>query len=305
MFKYIAMRLPQLVIVIFGVTLVVFAVMYLSGDPVLLMVGEGWTIQEIEEFRHQMGFDRPWYVQYVDFVSHALRGDFGDSLRQRQPAMELVLDRMPATIELTVTAMLISIIVAVPVGVLSAVRRNTVWDNIAMFLALLGQAMPVFWLGLLLILVFAVKLEWLPVSGRGTLSQLVLPAITLGLYSTAQNARMVRSSMLEVLSRDYIRTARSKGLREQRVVYVHGLRNALIPVLTLIGLQVGVLLGGAVVTETIFSWPGVGRLVINAIQGKDFPVVQSAVMLLAVIVVVTNLLVDFAYAYLDPRIRYA
>lgn len=305
MFKYIAMRLPQLVIVIFGVTLVVFAVMYLSGDPVLLMVGEGWTIQEIEEFRHQMGFDRPWYVQYVDFVSHALRGDFGDSLRQRQPAMELVLDRMPATIELTVTAMLISIIVAVPVGVLSAVRRNTVWDNIAMFLALLGQAMPVFWLGLLLILVFAVKLEWLPVSGRGTLSQLVLPAITLGLYSTAQNARMVRSSMLEVLSRDYIRTARSKGLREQRVVYVHGLRNALIPVLTLIGLQVGVLLGGAVVTETIFSWPGVGRLVINAIQGKDFPVVQSAVMLLAVIVVVTNLLVDLAYAYLDPRIRYA
>ncbi len=305
MFKYIAMRLPQLVIVIFGVTLVVFAVMYLSGDPVLLMVGEGWTIQEIEEFRHQMGFDRPWYVQYVDFVSHALRGDFGDSLRQRQPAMELVLDRMPATIELTVTAMLISIIVAVPVGVLSAVRRNTVWDNIAMFLALLGQAMPVFWLGLLLILVFAVKLEWLPVSGRGTLSQLVLPAITLGLYSTAQNARMVRSSMLEVLSQDYIRTARSKGLREQRVVYVHGLRNAMIPVLTLIGLQVGVLLGGAVVTETIFSWPGVGRLVINAIQGKDFPVVQSAVMLLAVIVVVTNLLVDLAYAYLDPRIRYA
>lgn len=305
MLKYILRRLVHLVLVMFGISCVVFGVMFLSGDPTLLMVGEGWSVQEIEELRHQMGFDRPWYVQYADFLVNAVQGDFGDSLRQRQPAMGLVLDRMPATIELTAAAMAISIVIAVPVGMLSAIKRNSIWDNIAMFLALLGQAMPVFWLGLLLILLFGVELQWLPISGRGGITHLILPALTLGLYSTARNARMIRSSLLEVMGQDYIRTARAKGLGEWSVVYRHALRNALVPVITLIGLQVGVLLGGAVVTETIFAWPGVGRLVINAIHGKDYPVVQAAVLLLAVIVVVTNLLVDLAYAYLDPRVRFS
>jgi peptide/nickel transport system permease protein len=304
-FNYIIRRLLQLVLVLFGITVIVFGVMFLSGDPAMLMVGEGWSSEEIAEFREQMGFDRPWYVQYVSFMSGVVQGDFGHSLRQREPAMGLVLERMPATIQLAASAMAISIIIAVPVGVISAVKRNSAMDNGAMFFALLGQSIPNFWLGLLLILLFGVTLGWLPFSGRGDISNLVLPAITLGMFSTAQNARVIRSSMLEVLHQDYIRTARAKGLRESKVIYLHGLRNTLIPFVTLLGLQIGVLLGGSIVVETVFAWPGVGRLMITSIHAQDFPVVQAAVMLLSVIVVATNLIVDIAYSVLDPRIRYS
>jgi peptide/nickel transport system permease protein len=293
----------QALLVLFGVSFVAFGVMFLTGDPTVTMIDETWTKQQVEELRHAMGFDRPWYVQYADYLSHAVVGDFGTSLRQHQPNLQLVFDRLPATLELSAVAMLISVILAIPVGVLSATRRNSWVDRVSMLAALLGQSMPVFWLGIMLILVFSVKLRWTPVSGRGSLSHLILPAITLGAFITARNARMMRSSMLEVLHQDYIRTARAKGLSERLVTFRHAMRNAMMPVVTLIGLQVGALLGGSVITETIFAWPGVGRMIIQAIYGKDVPLVQAAVIVLASIFVIVNLLVDILYTYLDPRVR--
>jgi peptide/nickel transport system permease protein len=293
----------QALLVLFGVSFVAFGVMFLTGDPTVTMIDETWTKQQVEELRHAMGFDRPWYVQYADYLSHAVIGDFGTSLRQHQPNLRLVFDRLPATLELSAAAMLISVILAIPVGVLSATRRNSWVDRVSMLAALLGQSMPVFWLGIMLILVFSVKLRWTPVSGRGSLSHLILPAITLGAFITARNARMMRSSMLEVLHQDYIRTARAKGLSERLVTFRHAMRNAMMPVVTLIGLQVGALLGGSVITETIFAWPGVGRMIIQAIYGKDVPLVQAAVIVLASIFVIVNLLVDILYTYLDPRVR--
>jgi len=303
MIAFFVRRLAQSVLVILGVSILSFGIMFLSGDPTMLMVGEDWSVKQVEEFRHIMGFDRPWYVQYWDFVTKAAQGDFGLSLRHKQPTFTLVMSRMPATLELTFAAMLLSIILAFPVGILSAVKRDSIYDGLSMGGALLGQSVPVFWLGIMLILVFSVKLQWTPVAGRGTWTHLILPAITLGAFFIARNARMVRSCMLDVLGMEYVTTARSKGLREFVVIYKHALRNALIPVVTLIGLQFGALLGGAVITETIFAWPGVGRLVIQAIQGKDLPLVQAAVTVLALSFVLINLLVDYLYCILDPRVR--
>lgn len=303
MVGFIVRRLAQSVLVIFGVSILAFGIMFLSGDPTMLMVGEDWTIEQVEEFRRIMGFDRPWYVQYWDFVNKALQGDFGVSLRHRQPTFSLVISRMPATLELTFAAMFLSIVFAFPIGIISAVKRDSLYDAFSMGAALLGQSTPVFWLGIMLILIFSVKLQWTPIAGRGGFSHLILPSITLGAFFVARNARMVRSCMLEVLGKEYITTARSKGLKEIVVIYKHALRNALIPVVTLIGLQFGALLGGAVITETIFAWPGVGRLVIQAIQGKDLPLVQAAVTLLAISFVLINLMVDYLYGVLDPRVR--
>lgn len=302
---YLVRRLLQTVFVLVGVSLLSFGTLFLSGDPTMLMVSESWNTQQIEEFRHRMGFDRPWYVQYGDFVSRAVRGDFGTSLRQQQPTFTLIGQRLPATLQLASSAMAIALAFGLPLGVLAAIRRGSVWDNALMLFGLLGQSMPVFWLGLLLIMIFAVGLGWFPVAGADTLQHLILPAITLGLFSTAYIARMARSSMLEVLGRDYVRTARAKGLPSRNVVVRHALRNALIPLVTVIGLQFGTLLGGAVITETIFAWPGVGRLTIQAIQSKDLPLVQACVVLLASIFVLVNLAVDLLYTYLDPRIRLA
>jgi ABC-type dipeptide/oligopeptide/nickel transport system permease component len=302
---YLVRRLLQTVFVLFGVSLLSFGTLFLSGDPTMLMVSESWNTQQIEEFRHRMGFDRPWYVQYGDFVSRAVRGDFGTSLRQQQPTFTLIGQRLPATLQLAASAMAIALLVGLPLGVLAAIRRGSVWDNLLMLFGLLGQSLPVFWLGLLLIMIFAVGLGWFPVAGADTPQHLFLPAITLGLFSTAYIARMARSSMLEVLGRDYVRTARAKGLEPRSVVVRHALRNALIPLVTVIGLQFGALLGGAVITETIFAWPGVGRLTIQAIQTKDLPLVQACVVLLASIFVLVNLAVDLLYTYLDPRIRLA
>jgi peptide/nickel transport system permease protein len=300
---YLLQRLLQTVLVLLGVSVLSFGTLFLSGDPTMLMASETWNQEQISAFRHQMGFDRPWYVQYADFLGKAVRGDFGVSLRQQQPTLSLIADRLPATLQLAGASMAIAICIGVPLGVGAAMRRGSLWDNVLMLGGLLGQSLPVFWLGLLLIMVFAVGLGWFPVAGTGGPQHLVLPAVTLGLFSTAYIARMTRSSMLEVLGRDYVRTARAKGLGARTVVVGHALRNALIPLVTIIGLQFGALLGGAVITETIFAWPGVGRLTIQAIQAKDLPLVQACVLFLAVIFVLANLVVDLLYAYLDPRVR--
>jgi len=300
---YIARRLIQTVIVLWGVSLVSFAVIFLAGDPALTMVGEDWTPAMIQAFRHDMGFDRPWYVQYGAFLSHAVRGDFGTSLRQHQPALRLVAQRLPATIELAVAATCLSVVISFPVGVLSATRRNSWLDNFVMLGALIGQSLPTFYLGLMLILIFSVGLGWTPVAGQGGVSHLILPAVTLSAFTMARNARLIRSSLLEVLRQPYIATARAKGLVERAVVARHAMRNALIPVITLIGVEFGALLGGAVITETIFAWPGVGRLVVQAIYGRDIPLVQTAVIVLATMFVFVNLAVDLLYAALNPQIR--
>lgn len=300
----------QSIVVVLGVSLLVFVVLYQTGDPVILMASPDATKEQIEELRHTLGFDRPWYIQYLDFISDAARGDFGTSLRQGQPVFDLIMDRIPATLRLAISAFAISVIVSIPVGIISATRRNSIWDNLVMGFALIGQSLPIFFLGVMLIWIFAGQLGWLPSFGQGdgslssTLKHLILPSITLATFSLARNARLVRSSLLEVLGLDYIKTARAKGLTEKTVVYRHALKNALIPVVTIFGLEFGVLLGGAVITETVFAWPGVGRLIINAIQQRDFPLVVGAVMILAMMFVILNLLVDILYGVIDPRVRY-
>jgi ABC-type dipeptide/oligopeptide/nickel transport system permease component len=303
--RYIARRLMQSILVIFGVTIVSFSVLYLSGDPTYLLLGDarGMTEEQIDAFRRQMGFDRPILVQYLDYMSSAVQGDLGRSYYHGVTNVSLIRHYMPATIQLGLTAIFISVIVGIPAGILAATYRGRLADHLTMLGALVGQAMPVFWLGLLLMLLFAVQLRWFPVSGRGTWRHLVLPAVTLASYSIAVNARMMRSSMLEVLGQDYIRTARAKGLIEWIVVTRHALKNAMIPVITMIGMQVGFVLGGSVITETIFAWPGLGRLVIQAINTRDIPLVQAIVIVFAVTFVGVNLLVDLTYAYFDPRIR--
>ena len=305
MTRYIINRLLQTIVVIFGVSVISFGVTFATGDPTFLLVGPQATAEQIAQIRHSMGFDRPWPVQYIDYMSRAIHGDFGTSLRSHDPAFGLIMSRMPVTLELAGAALLVSLLIATPVGVTSALRRNTLYDTLSMFGALLGQSMPVFWLGLMLILIFGVELRWFPISGAGDFQHLVLPAITLGAFSTARNARLIRSSVLEVLGNDYVRTARAKGLAQTSVILRHVMKNAMLPVTTVIGLDLGTLLGGAVITETIFAWPGVGRLVVQAIETKDYPVIQTAVILLAILFVVLNLLVDLTYTYLDPRIRLA
>ena len=304
MLHYVVRRLLLTVLVLLGVSVVSFGMMFLSGDPASALAGDNWTRQQIDEFRRIMGFDRPWFVQYYDFIRNAVRGDFGKSLRQHQPVFGLLLDRLPATLQLTGAALLLSVAIATPVGILSAVRRNSLNDRAAMLLALAGQSMPVFWVGSMLILVFGVRLQWLPIAGRESLAHLILPAAALGFFSVARNARVVRSSMLEVLGADYVRTARAKGLPGAQVVMKHAFKNALLPVVTLLGLDVGHLLSGAVITETIFAWPGVGRLTVEAVLGKDLPLVQAVVVFLATVFVIINLAVDILYGALDPRVRY-
>jgi ABC-type dipeptide/oligopeptide/nickel transport system permease component len=255
--------------------------------------------------RRTLGLDRPLPLQYWLFLSNAVQGDLGRSLYYKQPALRIILEHLPATAELTFAALFVSLAVAVPVGVLSAVRRDTVWDYAGMLLATIGQATPVFWLGLMLILLFSVQWALLPSSGRGGPANLLMPAVTLGAPLMALVTRLVRSSMLDILGEDYIRTARAKGLPRPAVVYRHALRNMLIPLVTVVGLQLGALLGGAVITETIFAWPGVGRLVVTAITARDYPLVQAATLLVSVYFVAINLLLDVLYVYIDPRVRVA
>ncbi len=322
MTRYLARRFWQSLLVLFGISLIVFIILHLTGDPAILLMPPDATKEDIDNFREIMGFNDPLFLrwppwmylnpplrfltdtQYGRFFTGAIRGDFGLSFRHQQPALGLVLERMPATIQLTLAALALAISVAIPVGILSAVRRNRAVDHAGMVMALLGQSMPVYWLGIMLILLFAVRLNLLPAFGTGSLRHLVLPAVTLGAFSMARIARLTRSGMLEVLGQEYVRTARAKGLSEIRVILKHGLKNAAIPVITIIGLDLGTLLGGAVITETIFAWPGVGRLAVQAIANRDYPVVQAAVFTLASIFVIINFLVDVLYTYVDPRVAY-
>lgn len=305
MLQYILKRLWHTVYVIIGISMISFFFIHLSGDPVLLMLPGDASDQEIEELREQLGFNDPLYVQYFRFASKAIRGDFGESLYYHVPVMELVIERLPASLELAVAAMVFALVLAVPIGIISAVRRGSMLDMGSMLGALLGLSMPHFWLGIMLMLLFSVHLGWLPTSGRGTMAHLIMPAVSLGLSLMAMFARLTRSVMLEVLSLDYIRTARAKGLREEIVISKHALKNALIPLVTVAGMQFGFLIGGTVIIETVFAWPGLGRLVIQAIFSRDYPLVQAIVFVLSLLFVGMNLLVDILYVYLDPQISYS
>ena len=301
--RFVLRRVPQLIVVLFGVSLVTFSLVRLTGDPAVLLLGEGATREAIAETRAELGLDRPLHVQYALFLANALRGDFGESLRYRQSAISLFTERLPATLELASAALLLALAIGLPIGVAAALRPQSFFDGLVRGLALVGQAVPGFYLGLVAIIVLGAQLHLLPTGGRGTLAHLILPASTLAAFQIAVVARFARGSMLEVLGEDFVRTARAKGLQRSRVVIRHALRNALIPVVTIVALQVGTLLSGAVVTETVFAWPGVGRLAVQAIYTRDFPVVQVTVMITAVLFVVINLLTDLVYVLLDPRVR--
>ena len=313
MARYILRRLIPMAPVLVLVSLIVFLLIRLiPGDPVLTMLGEEATPQTVAALRHELGLDRSIPFQYISWISRAVRGDLGRSIRTHQPVLQAILQRLPPTIELTLAALVVSLTIALPAGIISATRRGSRVDIASTVGALLGVSMPNFFLAILLIFVFAYKLRWFPPIGYtppwqdlGTnLQGMVLPAITLGTAAAAVVARLTRSSLLEVLGQDYIRTARAKGLREQAVIVGHALKNALIPIVTIVGLQVGTLLGGAIITETVFVLPGVGRLAVDAIFLRDFPLVQGVVLFLAVVFLFTNLVVDSVYGFLDPRIRY-
>lgn len=305
MLSYIVRRLLLAIPVLLGVvTLVFLALRLIPGDPALIMAGEAAPPEAVERIRKEFGLDRSLVAQYCVFLGHLFRGHLGYSIRTRRPVAIEIWERFPATLQLTLASMLLAAVFGVAAGVISAARQYSIADYASMMGALFGISVPVFWLGLMLMWFFSVQLRWFPVGGRGTLQHLVLPAITLSTGSLALIARMTRSSMLEALRQDYVRTARAKGLRELWVQMRHALRNALIPVVTIVGLQFGGLLGGAVITETVFNWPGVGRLTVDSILARDYPVVQGAVILVAVIFVLLNLSVDLLYAFIDPRIRY-
>lgn len=333
MTSYIARRLLAILPVLLGISVIVFLIMHLiPGDPVLVMLGEKASPERAEELRRALGLYDPLHVQYGRFLLRALQGDLGRSIRTQEMVTREIAVRFPATLELTICALLLAVVAGVLLGVIAAVRQYSIWDNLSMVVAVAGVSMPVFWLGLMLIFLFGVALDWLPISGRlsvdvhltrltglhlldalltrngaafwDALRHLVLPSMALGAIQMALIARMTRSSMLEVIRQDYIRTARSKGLAERVVIYKHALKNALIPVVTVVGLTVGRLLGGAVLTETIFSWPGLGKFAVDAIYARDYPQVQGVVLLIATGFVLVNLLVDVIYVFLDPRIRY-
>lgn len=301
--RFLLSRAIQGLIVMFGVSLLVFFALFLTGDPAVLMMAPDSTTAEIDAFREAMGFNDPIIVQYARFLGGALQGDLGTSLRYSRPAMDLLTERLGATALLALSALLWSSLLGFLLGAIAAVRKNSPIDFAIRVISLLGQAVPVFWLGLMLIILFSLNLRWLPSSGYGRFSQLIMPSLALGAYYLSAITRLVRSSLIETLGENYVRTARAKGLTEWRIVVRHALRNAMIPVVTLQGMYLASLLGGALVTEIIFAWPGIGRLAVEAIQNRDFPVVQAVVLFAALVFVVANFLVDVAYTWLNPRIR--
>jgi len=323
MWTFIIRRLLQSVIVIIGVTCISFVALQIGGDPTYLYVSERATDAEIEQTRKALGFDRPLHEQYLSFVGKLVQGDFGNSLSYRRPAIDAVMEALPATIELTLFSMIVAIGLAIPLGIFAALYRGTAVDGSIMTMGMLGQSIPNFWLGIMMIMFFGLYLRWFPISGHvpflmpliqgdvarafsqlpQALYYLIMPGIAVGFYSLSRNARLVRSSMLEVLNQDYVRTARSKGISERQVIVRHALRNAWLPVVTMIGLEFGFLLGGVVVVEMVFSWPGIGRLVFNAINQRDIPVVQASVIVLALVFISLNLIVDLIYARIDPRVK--
>ena len=306
MLAYLFRRILFAIPILLGVVaIVVLSLDLIAGDPVALMLGEFATPESLAATRAELGLDRPLAVRYVEYIANVLRGDLGDSIKDRRAVSTIIGETLPATAQLAGVAILITVLVGVPLGVLSAARPQGLLDNLVRIFSLAGLSMPVFWTGLVFIVFFSVQLGWFPVAGRGTWRHYVLPSVTLALPSIAILARMTRASVLEVLRNDYVRTARGKGLSERVVLFRHGLRNALIPITTALGLQLGQMLGGAVLTETVFSWPGLGRLTVFAIFNRDFILVQGVVLVLATIYVLVNLLVDVSYGVFDPRVRYA
>lgn len=309
MLRYISNRLVQLVPVLFLISLIVFMIMHaLPGDPAQLMLAGAEsgsvTPERLEELREQMGLNDPLYVQYWRFLSRAVQGDLGQSIRLRSPVTELIGERFGATMQLSLGGLIVAVVIGLSTGILAALKQNSWIDRVSMLLAYIGVSMPLFWLGLLLILIFSFQLRWFPPAGGSGFKALVLPSITLGFVSAGIISRLTRSSLIETMNEDYVRTARAKGLPEHLTISRHALKNAFIPVITMLGIQFGGMLAGAVVTETVFSRPGLGRLVVSAILWKDYPLVQGIVLFLAVIYVLVNLLVDLSYAWLDPRIQY-
>lgn len=315
MLNFILRRLVISIPVLIGISFVTFALLtFAPGDAISLMLGsESVNVANVERLRRQLGLDQPWYIQYVNYMSGLLRGDLGTSIVSQQPVARQIFERFPNTLLLTVSAMFIALLIALPAGIISAARKNRPEDFLAMLFAMIGVSMPNFWLGLVLIIIFGLELRWLPIRGIGSIdrglwvfiSHLILPAVTLGTSLAAILTRLTRNAMLDVLSEDYVRTARAKGLHSQRILYRHALRNAVMPIVTTAGLQFGALLGGAIIIETIFSWPGLGLLSINAIRQRDIPMIQGSVLVFAICFMVITLLVDLLYTFINPRIRYA
>ena len=301
--RYAARQLVQLVVVIFGISVLAFTILHVLGDPVLLLLPQNAGKEEFERYRKLLGLDQPLYVQYWKFASKAVLGDFGKSWYADTPAFQLVIERMPPTIYLTLAGLAVALLIALPLGILSALKRHSWIDSLCTAIAVAGQAIPLFWLGIMLIILFAVRLKALPASGYGTWQHFLLPSFCLGAAIAPITMRLVRSGVIEVMNMEFIKTARAKGVAEPMVVIKHAFRNACIPVITVLGLQFGQLLGGAIITETVFAWPGVATLTVESIRNQDFPVVQCAVILLALVIVAVNLIVDLAVGLIDPRIR--
>lgn len=304
MASFFVQRLAASLVVIIGVSLIIFVLVRLTGDPAAMLLPIDATAEDYAALRQKLGLDRPLPEQYYLFLTSAVHGDFGTSIRHKLPALPIVLQRLPATLELILAGLLVSFLIAIPAGIVSAVKRNSSFDNASRVVAFIGQGMPTFWMGMLLIMLFSVKLRWFPFAGRGGVKHLILPAITLGAFAAPLQMRILRSGLLEVLNKDYIRTARAKGLSERKVIFGHSLKNAAIPFVTIVGLQIGSWFAGSLITETVFAYPGIGLLAVNAMKQRDFPVVQAYVLVVAVGIVTINFLIDVLYMYLDPRIRY-
>jgi peptide/nickel transport system permease protein len=301
--RYLVRQLTQLVVVVIGISLLAFGILHVLGDPVLLLLPQNAGQDEFERYRKLMGLDQPLYVQYWKFATKAIQGDFGKSWYADTPAFRLVLERMPPTIYLTLAGLLVALLISLPLGILAALKRHSWLDTFCTGVAVAGQAMPLFWLGIMLIIIFSVQLRLLPASGYGTVQHFLMPAFCLGAAIAPITMRLVRSGVIEALNMEFIKTARAKGVPERTVVVKHAFRNACIPVITVLGLQFGQLLGGAIITETVFAWPGVATLTVESIRNQDFPVVQCAVILLALVIVTVNLIVDLVVGLIDPRIR--
>jgi len=312
MWKYVIRRILMSIPILIGITLIVFSILHLApGDPVRIMLGQRATPELVAKLRHEMGLDKPIYVQYLIWLSRVLRGDLGKSLITHRPVLDMIVERIPATLELTVPSLIISAVVSVFLGVIAALHRNSWIDQLTRVFALIGVSIPSFWFALVLLIIFSFKFGWLPIYGRGGplwtiegLKHAILPITVLSLLNMALLMRITRSTMVEVLGEDYIRTAKGKGLPENVIIYKHALRNALIPIVTILALRLAYIFGGAVITETIFAWPGMGRLIVEAIYQRDFPVVQGVTLMFGVMVMIANLLADILYACLDPRISY-
>lgn len=301
--RYVIARVFSGILVVFLALTAVFFMLRLSGDPVLLFAPMDTSRQDMDAIRERMGFNDPLLVQYGRFIEDAIQGDFGNSSRERRPAMEVVTDRLPATLQLGVTAMVLAIGIGIPLGIVSAVQHGSGWDKFARILSVLGQALPAFWLGVILMMFFSVRLGWLPTSGRGSFSHIIMPAVTLAAYSMARYARLTRSTFLDVLGQDYIRTARAKGLGQNMILWRHAFKNASVSLITMTALEIGNLIAGAVVVEQVFAWPGMGRVMVQSLLNRDFAVVTAAVVLFAAMYTLCNLIADLAYGWVNPTVR--